>query len=150
MKPKNSPFCPAVARRLGLGESVRFLGAVPPGPPVEQFLDGIDLFVLVSHTEGLPRALVEAMARGCPAIGSHVGGIPELLEPEDLVRPGDFEQLAAKIMEVLREPGRLCSMAGRNHSKAHYFSPEQLQATRREFFEEVRRRSGPAPGDLAG
>ena len=51
---------------------------------VFEWLDGIDVYVQPSRTEGLPRALVEAMSRGLPCLGSQVGGIPELLEEEFL------------------------------------------------------------------
>ena len=42
--------------------------------------DNIDVFIMPSLQEGLPRSMVEAMSRGCNVIGSRVGGIPELLD----------------------------------------------------------------------
>ncbi|MGH9430397.1 MAG: glycosyltransferase, partial [Terriglobia bacterium] len=110
-----------LARRLGIGLQVNFLGALEPGPPVLAFLDSVDLFVLPSRQEGLPRALIEAMSRGCPCIASCVGGIPELLEPEDLVPPGDVQSLAGKLSEVLRDPERLERMALQNLEKAREY-----------------------------
>ena len=79
----------ARAKELGLSPRVRFLGQLPAGDAVRGELDRADLFVLPSRQEGLPRAMLEAMARGLPCIGSTVGGIPELLPAEDLVPPGD-------------------------------------------------------------
>ena len=112
---------------------------------MDQFLDSIDLFVLASRTEGLPRAMVEAMARGCPAIGSAVGGIPELLQPADLVEPGCVERLAAGLIAALRDPDRLMAMARRNHGAALDFTHERLQRQRREFLLELRRQAGGRP-----
>ena len=79
------------ARRFNLGDRIQFLGWLPAGEAVRHELDRADVFVLPSRVEGLPRAMVEAMARGLPCIGSRVGGIPELLHPEDMVPPGDTD-----------------------------------------------------------
>jgi len=129
-------FRPALERRaarLGLNGAVRFLGPLPPGAPVERFLDSLDLFLLASRTEGLPRALVEAMARACPAIGSTAGGIPELLPPADLVAPGRADALAARIAECITNSDRLWIMARRNLSVARQYLWERLAPRRREF-----------------
>jgi glycosyltransferase involved in cell wall biosynthesis len=128
----------ALAIRLGVQDQVRFLGQLPSGKPIFDFLDSVDLFVLPSRAEGLPRALLEAMARGCPCIGSAIGGIPELLTPADLVPPGDAAALADKITEVAVNPQRMKEMARRNLEKARTFSPEHLKDARRDFFRYVR------------
>lgn len=127
-----------LAGDLSLGDRARFLGALPPGEAVCRFLDDVDLFVLPSRQEGLPRAMVEAMARGCPCIGSEVGGIPELLPPEDLVPPGDVWSLAGKIKEVLAQPERMASMARRNRDAAQQFRPDALEQRRLAFYRKVR------------
>jgi glycosyltransferase involved in cell wall biosynthesis len=127
-----------LAADLGIQERVRFLGALPPGENVWRFLDGLDLFVLPSRQEGLPRAMVEAMARGCPCIGSTVGGIPELLTTADLVAPGDADQLAAKIREILSVRGRMKIMSERNWKKAMDYQPAVLEQRRLAFYRKVR------------
>lgn len=132
------PWLEQEAASLGLHGAARFLGAVPAGEPMERFLDELDLFVLPSRTEGLPRVLVEAMARGCPAIGSTAGGIPDLLAPGCLVEPGAVEPLAAKILECLTNPDRLRAMARRNLSEARHYVWERLAPRRREFLWELR------------
>jgi glycosyltransferase involved in cell wall biosynthesis len=134
-----------LARRLGLAGHARFVGALPPAEAVYRFLDDIDLFVLPSRTEGLPRSLIEAMARGCPCIGSTVGGIPELLPPEDMVPPGDADALARKIFEVPGDTDRMERMARRNWETAKQYLPEVLQARRRTFYRKVRELAEAAP-----
>jgi glycosyltransferase involved in cell wall biosynthesis len=127
-----------LASQLGIEERVRFLGQVPTGAAVRRQLDQADLFVLPSRCEGLPRAMVEAMARSLPCIGTAVGGIPELLAPEDLVPPNDAGALAAKVREVLSSPARMASMSARNLAKAQEYREDILAERRRAFFTHVR------------
>jgi len=65
------------ARAAGLGDVVVFAGA---RSDARELLAGADAFVMTSRTEGLPMALLEAMAQGLPCIATAVGGIPEVLE----------------------------------------------------------------------
>ena len=70
----------ASGNALDLRDRIVSRGRIPTGAPIFEFLDSLDLYLQFSRGgEGLPRALVEGMSRGCPAIGSTVGGIPELL-----------------------------------------------------------------------
>jgi glycosyltransferase involved in cell wall biosynthesis len=78
------------------------------------------------------------MARGCPCIGSNVGGIPELLEPDDLVKPGDPEALAKQIMHKLSSPSELARMTHRNLAMAKNYQPEQSQASEFAFLHAIR------------
>jgi glycosyltransferase involved in cell wall biosynthesis len=127
-----------MANELGLGERVRFLGQLVTREAVLNQLDQADLFVLPSRQEGLPKALVEAMARALPCIGSNVGGIPELLPVEDRVPAGDVQALAEKIREVITSPERLASMSARNLVKAQEYREEILRQRRLGFYREVR------------
>jgi phosphatidyl-myo-inositol dimannoside synthase len=133
------PEMKALALDLGLAD-LEFCGELPSGNSIFNFLDSIDLFVMPSRAEGLPRALVEAMSRGCPCIASAVGGIPELLEPSDLVPPNSPEALAKLILQVAANSDRLLAMSERNLAKAAQFSPQTLNESRRVFLEEVKRR----------
>ncbi|HEV2205946.1 MAG TPA: glycosyltransferase family 4 protein, partial [Candidatus Acidoferrales bacterium] len=132
----------SLARALSIDHKVMFPGQLGFGKPIVDFLDSLDLFVMPSRAEGLPRALVEAMARGCPCIGSRIGGIPELLHPDDLVPPGDAQALAAKILQVASEPQRLAQMSMRNLEKAKEFDPEILRKQRAEFYRHVKMQAG--------
>lgn len=122
------------AYEQGIGERTRFLGRLPTGQAVLAELDKADVFVLPSYCEGLPRAMIEAMARALPCIGTCVGGIPELLPPEDMVRPGNVAELAAKISEVVKDPKRMTDMSARNLEKARGFTETVLRERRREFY----------------
>jgi glycosyltransferase involved in cell wall biosynthesis len=138
---KFRPQMEVLANKLGISDRVHFLGALTPGRTVQEFLRRIDLFVLPSRQEGLPRAMVEAMAEACPCIGSTVGGIPELLAPEDMVPPDDAQALARKICEVLQEDGRLERMARRNWERAQDFQTHALLERRMGFYCKVRQQA---------
>jgi len=127
-----------LSARLGLHDRVRFAGRLPPGEAVRREMDRADLFVLPSRTEGLPRALLEAMARGVPCIASGVGGVPELLSADELVRPGTSEALSRKIAEVARDPARMARLSAQNLARARAFHADVLRARRRAFYEHVR------------
>jgi glycosyltransferase involved in cell wall biosynthesis len=82
--------------------------------------------------------MVEAMARALPCIGTRVGGIPELLEEEDLVPPGDPIRLAGKIAEVLNSGTRLAAMSKGNLAKAAEYRDDWLAPRRNDFYHHVR------------
>jgi len=126
------------AHRAGLDNRVHFLGQLPAGVRIREELDRADLFVLPSRAEGLPRALIEAMARALPAIGSDIGGIPELLHPDQLVPAGDVAALAGKLMELANQPDRLAAMSAQNLRKARDYSEDILCERRDQFYERLR------------
>ena len=128
----------AQAAAQGIEERVCFYGQLPGGEAVRAHLDRSDLFILPSYQEGLPRAMVEAMARALPCIGSTVGGIPELLLPEDMVPPGDRATLASKIREVVSDPERMVRMSARNLQTAKHYTDEILDKQRIAFYQYIR------------
>ena len=126
------------AANAGLAERSRFVGSVPSGEPIRRLLDEADLFVMASRVEGLPRAMIEAMARALPCIGTSVGGIPELLPAEDLVAPNDANELAARLRQVLESPRRIEEMGARNRKKAEEFADAVTRPRRRRFYDYLR------------
>jgi len=138
---KHRPKLEEAAATLGIARQVEFLGELPSGKPVRDQLDQATLFTMPSRTEGLPRALIEAMARALPCITTRVGGIPELLPEEDMVPSEDYVGLANKIREVISNPERLSRMSRRNLERAQEFRPEVLEKRRTEFYRSLRQRT---------
>ena len=88
------------ARALGVADRVVFAG---PVQDPRDFYRCLDLFVLPSLDEGFGLVVLEAMAMGLPVIGTHVGGVPEILTHGVngwLVEPGDPLGLAAGIQTL--------------------------------------------------
>ena len=93
----------ARARELGLDDVV-FAGSRPDVPAL---LAGLDVFTLSSRQEGLPVALMEAMASGLPSVVTRVGGMPEVLDDGGqgcLVPPGDPGALGAALGRLVADP----------------------------------------------
>ena len=96
---------------LGLEHRVRLLGSRPDVPAL---LPGFDVFALSSRYEGLPIALLEAMAAGVACVATSVGGVPEVVEHGRsglLVSPGDPAALGTALAKVL-EDGELRASLG--------------------------------------
>ncbi len=135
---KHQPSLERLARQLGIAEFVTFTGTICWGPDLIAQFDDADLFVLPSRVEVMPRALLEAMARGLPAIATDVGAIHEVLDRFEMVIPGDACDLAQKIMEVCRSSQRLQSMSIRNLTCAASFSAKLLQPRWQGFQRQIR------------
>lgn len=136
---RHRPEMEQLAQSLSLDGSVKFLGQLPAGGAVRAELDRATVMVMPSRTEGLPKALIEAMARALPCVATNVGGIPELLDAEDMVPPNDANALAAKLQEVLSNPERLTRMSAHNLAKAQEYRSEVLENKRSEFYRHLRK-----------
>ena len=122
-----------IAKECDVVELVHFLGGMPH-EKVYTWLDSIDLYIQPSKQEGLPRALVEAMSRGLPALGSITGGIPELLSNKYLHKKGDYKSIAT-ILELLSKDD-LIQMSRENFIRASDYRKEKLDKERNGFYRE--------------
>lgn len=129
------------AQSLGIADRVTFTGMLPAGDAIREQLDTAHLFVLPSRTEGLPRAMIEAMARSLPCIGANVGGIPELLPEEALVLAGDAAGLAARIALAVSDPEWRIRMSARNFEKAQEYRRDVLEERRTALYRSLRERT---------
>jgi len=104
-------FVHDLAASLGLNDCVRFLGAIGD---VAGLLRAVDLCVHSSRTEGLPNAVLEAMASGLAVVATDIPGIREAVGGDGyrfLVPAGDPQALAELIAKFIREPA-LCRTLG--------------------------------------
>jgi len=101
---------------------------------VPAWLALMDIVVLASYAnEGVPQSLLQAMAMAKPVVGSHCGGIPEIVHPGVnglLVPPRDSRALAAALRQLLSEPATRASFGvqGRELVAAHYSLEKMAEA----------------------
>lgn len=122
---------------LGIGEDIHFIGRLNNISQVLNELRISSLMVFPSATEGLPRALIEAMSVGLPCLASPVGGIPELLEEEYLFDSNDGVGFGKKIIELMHDPCKMERMSEMNIIKAHEFSNKKLAEKRNWFYRKL-------------
>lgn len=128
-------------RALGL-RNVRLLGALPHARVLELYERGsVDAVILASTVEGIPVALMEAMAAGVPVIATSVGGVPELtgMGAGMLVPAGDDARLAWAIEELLRDPALRARLAkaGRARIVRRFSQERSIDRLERRFAAQV-------------
>jgi glycosyltransferase involved in cell wall biosynthesis len=119
----------AQARSAGLAERIHFLGSRSDVP---ELLAASDYFVLPSLWEGLPMALIEAMASGLPIVATAVSGTQQVMisgETGLLVAPGDTQALRAAMLALLSDPARAQAMgaAARRRVEACFSARKQAE-----------------------
>jgi phosphatidylinositol alpha-1,6-mannosyltransferase len=131
----------AYAVHLGLHDCVTFLGRLSRAEVLDE-MRRCDVYAQPSLTEGLPRAVIEAMATAAPVIGSDVGGIPELLRQDDMVPPGNAEALAMLLEAVLENTERLSAMSVHSLATARDYEASLLKDRRRRFYAALLAKAG--------
>jgi glycosyltransferase involved in cell wall biosynthesis len=128
----------ALAEELGLQERVHFVG---PQRDVVPWLAAMDVFVLSSDWEGMPNAVLEAMACGLPVVATSVGGTPDVVVDGGtglLVPPRDSLALADALRALAADADRRRGMgiAGRQRVVL-CFSAERMVARTEALYEEL-------------
>ena len=120
----------AEAKNLGLEKQVIFIEVTHE---IEKFYRAADLFVLSSSREGLPLALLEAMASGLPCVTSRLQGVTDVVIEDGvngiLFPPGDAAALEGGLRFLLQEPTRAQGLGKRaRETVAERFSIKQTAA----------------------
>lgn len=124
--------------KYSLHEKIVLRGRINNRDEMFKFLDHLDFYLQPSLTEGLPRGVIEAMARGCPVIASSVGGIPELIGEDKLYNPSDYKRLSNLITSHLNDEDELLRMSQANYLNAKAYTFENIKNRRYQFFKEIR------------
>ena len=111
-----------LAAEFHIADHVTFLGFCDDVPAV---LAATDVFVLPSLWEGMPNAVLEAMAAGVPVVATRVEGTVDIIEDGKtglLVLPRDIPGLVSAVLRLLGEPDRAAALAaaGQAHVRAHF------------------------------
>lgn len=129
--------------QLGLSDVVQFAGFANEAG-VREHLRDADVFVLPSFAEGVPVSLMEAMACGVPVVSTYVGGINELVVPDEtglLVPASDALSLARALAQLLmnRKLREKLARNGRAHVEKHYHLGRQVQQLSDLFAQSIKR-----------
>jgi glycosyltransferase involved in cell wall biosynthesis len=126
-----------LARRLGLADSVRFLGHVPQAD-LPALYSAADVFVFPSLYEGFGLPALEALACGTPVVASNVSALPEVVGDAALqVSPLDVEALADAMERLLRDDRLRSDLRERGLERARQFSWEKAARQTAEVYHRV-------------
>ena len=128
----------SLSKSLGLEGSIHFEGRLRDNTEVINWLETLDLYIQPSYTEGLPRALIEAMSVGLPAVSTNVGGIPELLDIDDLVPSYNAVELANRMKDFLDSIELRYKKGKLNYSKSKLYDRDKLAKRRSSFWSSCR------------
>lgn len=124
-------------KKYNLEEKVVLKGAVQGGDPINEWLKELDLYIQPSYTEGLPRALIEAMSNGIPCLGSNAGGIPELLDSKFIHKVKDYKTFSYQLEEVLHNTRLRKEMSEINLKRAENYLSGNIQRQREAFIKSI-------------
>ncbi|WP_180116239.1 glycosyltransferase family 4 protein [Acinetobacter sp. YH12119] len=127
-----------MAKELKIAGQIYFDGSLAGGEAVLKWLKDLDLYIQPSRTEGLPRALIEAMSVGLPAVATKVGGIPELLPDEFLVPSNNSLELAEKIKMLIHSQQLRYEQGKANYEKAKEYDSQILRERRMKFWSQAK------------
>lgn len=128
-----------LAKQLGVDGHINFMGNLANRQLIREQLDQADMFVLTSRQEGLPRVLIESMARSLVCIATDVGGVKELIS-EDLIIERDNKSQLVKVIErvsQLTEP-QLLDIAKVNYNKALEYKDASLSKRRQAMYQHLK------------
>ncbi len=101
---------------------------------VLEWLDDIDIYIQPSFQEGLPRATIEAMSRGCPVITSNAGGLAELTLEMYIHNSGDYLKLRKDITHLIRHSDLLVASSLHSLTVSKKYLSNNLKKRRASFY----------------
>ena len=118
----------ALARALGIANRVTFTGGLDFDRVLDEY-ERAHILVLVSETEGWPKAVAEAMAFGLVPVATNRGLIPEMLSEGRgfVVPPGDVDALAAVLDRLAAGPCEMAAISARAAAWASQYSLDGLR-----------------------
>jgi len=127
----------SLAENLNLKDNIDYMGPLEAGNQINGFLKTLSLYTQPSLTEGMPRATIEAMAMGCPVIGSNVGGIPDIVSDRFVHRRGSIKELSNHIKQLYMNRELLNNEGLLSLKKAIPYLKKNLDHKRIEFYNKM-------------
>lgn len=126
-----------LARTLGVADRVQFIGGVNRSQ-LSDYLEMADIYVMPTWAEGLPRVIIEAMAKGLPCITTPVSGNPELVDEHFLVPYYDTDTMADRIEELVKDASLYEKTSNINFERSKKYEASILEKRRDEFYKELK------------
>lgn len=121
------------ARKYDVEKQIFFDPSLSGVEKVLEWNDNMDLNILPSRSEGLPRCVVESISRACPCIVTNVCGMTELVDVKWQHNPGDYKKLAQLIAQLICDKQLMEAVAKENFERSKEYKFELLRARRNEF-----------------
>ena len=121
-----------LSKKYDVTNQVRFFGSLEH-KEVFKWLETIDLYVHPSKQEGLSRAIIEAMSKGCPSFGADAGGIHEQIDNQFIFQKGNAHEISSIFKKFNKNI--MMEQAKKNHDKSKKYTKEKLYSLRKNFFE---------------
>jgi len=127
-----------LAKQLGVDGDVEFIGNLASRELIRKQLDQADMFILTSRQEGLPRVLIESMARSLVCIATNVGGVKELISENFIIERDNKNQLVGVIERVSQlSEQQLLDIATINYNKALEYKDASLSKRRQAMYQHL-------------
>ena len=124
-----------IADANGVAGQVVFLGELPM-TKIYEYIDQVDIYIQPSLQEGLPRAVIEAMSRACPCLGSNTAGTPELLDRECIFKRKSANAISNSIKWMLNQ--NMFEYAQRNYIHVNEYLDSTLKSRRDDYFNYIK------------
>ncbi len=125
---RNEDKLRAAIKDAGVGDFVKFEGWVAGDKKIE-LLNWADVYILPSFNEGLPIGILEAMSYSCAIISTPVGGIPEVVIPEQngiLVTPGNYVEIADALIKCVDDKEKTITLGENSRNLVSGFLPDTV------------------------
>ena len=126
-----------IVEQYGLQNNIEFKGTLNK-KQIQQELSNADIFVFPSYTEGLPRAVIEAMAAGLPCVATQLPGIKELVDKKWLVPVKDSTLLVEKLEEFIKNEDLRIEVGRLNRENAKEYGIVNVTKKRVEFYTKLK------------
>lgn len=133
------PYLKNVAENLKIDNRVLFWGAINDKKKLLRLLGEMDLFLMPTRLEGLPRSIIEAMSQGVPCISSPVDGVPELLEATELFHYEDISGMVSRIEQLVNNSDERIKIGNRNFEKSMKFKYSEQKRNEVAFYKKIER-----------